>query len=299
MAFTLLKPPSTLSNLHHHHHHPNPHNYLFILPRPSQRKLSFLAFPKRSLLFHISSATTTTTHNNPSIQSQQLQQQQESQLSNEPRTRLIAQNVPWTCTCEDIKLLFERHGTVTDVELSMYNSSRNRGLAFVTMGSEEEALAALGNLDSYELEGRVIKVEFAKKLKKKTPVAKESVPKYNVFVGNLTWRVRSRDLRELFGASNGKILSAEVVYHSNPRKSAGYGFVSYGSKEEAESAIPAFTGKRLMGRRIRLGLSKKQIDVGEEIKEGNEFDGLVNDDDDEGLSKQAGDLSGEGSKEAE
>jgi RNA recognition motif-containing protein len=30
----------------------------------------------------------------------------------------------------------------------MYDSSKNRGLAFVTMGSEEEALAALNNLNS-------------------------------------------------------------------------------------------------------------------------------------------------------
>lgn len=31
----------------------------------------------------------------------------------------------------------------------MYNKIRNRGLAFVTMGSPEEALAALSNLESY------------------------------------------------------------------------------------------------------------------------------------------------------
>lgn len=31
----------------------------------------------------------------------------------------------------------------------MYNKTRNRGLAFVTMGSPEEALAAVNNLESY------------------------------------------------------------------------------------------------------------------------------------------------------
>lgn len=34
-------------------------------------------------------------------------------------------------------------------KLSMYNKSRNRGLAFVTMGSPEEAVAALNNLEAY------------------------------------------------------------------------------------------------------------------------------------------------------
>lgn len=35
------------------------------------------------------------------------------------------------------------------LKLSMYNKTRNRGLAFVEMGSPEEALAALKNLESY------------------------------------------------------------------------------------------------------------------------------------------------------
>ncbi|KAJ8471804.1 hypothetical protein OPV22_026147 [Ensete ventricosum] len=174
-----------------------------------------------------------------------------AESSGAARTRLIAQNVPWTCTADDIRTLFSKHGTVVDVELSMYNSSRNRGLAFVTMASEEEALAALSHLNSYDLDGRVIKVEFARSVKK------APVPKYNVFVGNLTWRVRSRDLRELFNGS-GNILSAEVIFQSNPRRSAGYGFVSFASKEEAEAAITTLNGKDLMGRRIRLVLSKDQ-----------------------------------------
>lgn len=39
--------------------------------------------------------------------------------------------------------------SVSFFQLSMYNKIRNRGLAFVTMGSPEEALAALNNLESY------------------------------------------------------------------------------------------------------------------------------------------------------
>ncbi|THU47264.1 hypothetical protein C4D60_Mb09t13670 [Musa balbisiana] len=180
-----------------------------------------------------------------------------AESSGAARTRLIAQNVPWTCTADDIRTLFSKHGTVVDVELSMYNSSRNRGLAFVTMASEEQALAALGHLHSYDLDGRVIKVEFARSVKKAPVVAAGPVPKYNVFVGNLTWRVRSRDLRELFNGS-GNILSAEVIFQSNPRRSAGYGFVSFASKEEAEAAITTLNGRKLMGRRIRLVLGKDQ-----------------------------------------
>ncbi|GJN15919.1 hypothetical protein PR202_gb02866 [Eleusine coracana subsp. coracana] len=100
-----------------------------------------------------------------------------------PRTRLVAQNIPWDCTADDMRALFEKHGTVVDVELSMYNSSKNRGLAFVTMGSEEEALLAHSNLHSTKLMGRPINVMFkddnAKKNKSSVTMEEAELPEQN------------------------------------------------------------------------------------------------------------------------
>jgi RNA recognition motif-containing protein len=67
--------------------------------------------------------------------------------------------------------------------------------------------------------------------------------KYTLFVGNLTWRVRNRQLRELFALAPG-VLSAEVIFHTTtPRRSAGYAFVSFSSKEAAEAAISSLNGQ--------------------------------------------------------
>ncbi|KAF8654368.1 hypothetical protein HU200_061548 [Digitaria exilis] len=176
----------------------------------------------------------------------------------EPKTRLVAQNIPWDCTADDMRALFEKHGSVVGVELSMYNASKNRGLAFVTMGSEEEASAALSNLNSITLNDRKIKVDFARPRKKqpkqvKQPVVvSDSTEKYTLFVGNLTWRVRNRHLRELFASMPG-VLAAEVIFHTTtPRRSAGYAFVSFSSKDAAEAAISTLNGQKLMGRSINV-----------------------------------------------
>ncbi|CAO2202268.1 unnamed protein product [Urochloa humidicola] len=175
-----------------------------------------------------------------------------------PKTRLVAQNIPWDCTADDMRALFEKHGSVVGVELSMYNASKNRGLAFVTMGSEEEAVAALNNLSTTTLNDRKIKVDFARPRKKQPKQVKQPVvvsdttEKYIVFVGNLTWRVRNRHLRELFASTPG-VLSAEVIFHTTtPRRSAGYAFVSFSSKEAAEAAISTLNGQKLMGRPINV-----------------------------------------------
>lgn len=100
-----------------------------------------------------------------------------------------------------------------------------------------------------EFDGRVIKVEFARSVKRKPspPPQKKDIVKGNIlFVGNLTWGVKASDLREFFGASNDQIVSVEIIYQKKPRRPAGYGFVSFISKEAVEAAITSFNGKVLV-----------------------------------------------------
>ncbi|GFP93363.1 RNA-binding protein cp33 chloroplastic [Phtheirospermum japonicum] len=176
------------------------------------------------------------------------------------KTRLLVQNVPWTCTVDDIRPIFEKYGTVVDIEFSMYNKTRNRGLAFVSMASHEEAAAAIKNLESTEFEGRVLKLDWAKPKKTKPPTPSprpKPLPVHNLFVANLSFRAGSKDLKDFFNAENANAVFAEVIYHDNPRRPAGYGFVSFNTKAEADAALAAFEGKEFMGRPIRVAHSKK------------------------------------------
>lgn len=66
--------------------------------------------------------------------------------------------------------------------------------------------------------------------------------RHKLYVSNLAWKVRSNNLRELF-SSNFSPVSARVVFDNPSGRSAGYGFVSFATKEEAESAISELDGK--------------------------------------------------------
>ncbi|CAN6860359.1 unnamed protein product [Brassica oleracea] len=185
------------------------------------------------------------------------------------KTRLIAQNVPWTSTPEDIRSLFEKSGSVVDVEMSMHKKERNRGLVFIEMASPEEAASALQALESYEYEGRRLKVAYAKAKKKKTYAPREKptpVPTFNLFVANLAFEARAKHLKEFFDADTGNVVSTEVIFHENPRRSSGYGFVSFKTKKMADAALLEFQGKDFMGRPIRLSRSKQFVKL--QAKEG-------------------------------
>ncbi|EFH48619.1 hypothetical protein ARALYDRAFT_489706 [Arabidopsis lyrata subsp. lyrata] len=185
------------------------------------------------------------------------------------KTRLIAQNVPWTSTPEDIRSLFEKYGNVIDIEMSMHKKERNRGLVFIEMASPDEAATALKSLESCDYEGRRLKVDYAKTKKKKTYAPREKpspVPTFNLFVANLAFEARAKHLKEFFDADTGNVVSTEVIFQENPRRSSGYGFVSFKTKKQAEAALIEFQGKDFMGRPIRLAKSKQFVKL--QAKEG-------------------------------
>lgn len=159
-----------------------------------------------------------------------------------------------------------------DVELLMHNKIRNRGLAFVEMGSSGEAVQALAKLQAYEYEGQSLKLNYAtlKKKKASPPVQPKPPVLFNVFVANLSFEARAKDLRELFQSSGCNVVSAEVIFHENPRRSAGYGFVSFKRKKEAVEVLSTFQGKELMGRPIKLARSRRFVKLESEINSQSE-----------------------------
>ncbi|CAI0410310.1 unnamed protein product [Linum tenue] len=182
---------------------------------------------------------------------------EQTQAVNQKR-KLFVLNLPWSLSVVDIKELFGQCGTVADVEIIKRANGKSKGYVFVTMASGEEAQAVVDKFHSQEVSGRIVTVEFANGLKRKLSPTETLTTKetsHKLYVSNLAWKVRGSHLRELFSPEFNPV-SSRVVFQSNPGgKSAGYGFVSFASREEAEAAISAMDGKDLMGRAIRLKFS--------------------------------------------
>ncbi|KAF6154437.1 hypothetical protein GIB67_028329 [Kingdonia uniflora] len=108
---------------------------------------------------------------------------------------------------------------VVFMKLSMFNKTKNRGLAFVTMGSEEEAITALNNLELF------VRVRRASD----RSVVRADVDKEDESVTD--------------GGEDVNVLEAELVYQRDTKKPVGFRFVSFGSREDARVAISALKGK--------------------------------------------------------
>ncbi len=72
-----------------------------------------------------------------------------------------------------------------------------------------------------------------------------------LYVGNLTYRVSSSDLEQLF-SQYGNVESAEVIADRDTGRSKGFGFVEMSNDTEARSAIDALNEQEHDGRRLTV-----------------------------------------------
>ena len=76
-----------------------------------------------------------------------------------------------------------------------------------------------------------------------------------LYIGNLSYTTGDQELREAF-APHGNVLSASVVIDRDTGQSRGFGFVEYGSADEAQRATDAMNGTTLDGRSLNVNVAR-------------------------------------------
>ena len=78
-----------------------------------------------------------------------------------------------------------------------------------------------------------------------------------LYVGNLSYGIKSSDLEQMF-AAHGAVTSAQVVSDRETQRSKGFGFVEMGTDQEAQAAIAALNGKSIDGRALTVNEARPQ-----------------------------------------
>lgn len=76
-----------------------------------------------------------------------------------------------------------------------------------------------------------------------------------LYVGNLDYNVTADQLREHFGQA-GQVTDAVVISDKYSGRSKGFGFVEFGSPEEAQKAIEMFNEKDFQGRNMIVNVAR-------------------------------------------
>ena len=72
-------------------------------------------------------------------------------------------NLPYSYTSADLESLFSQHGAVESAQvISDRDTGRSRGFGFVEMANDDEARAAIGELNDTDIDGRRLTVNEAR-----------------------------------------------------------------------------------------------------------------------------------------
>ena len=81
----------------------------------------------------------------------------------------------------------------------------------------------------------------------------------NIYVGNLSYEVSERDLKETFEAY-GQVENVKVILDKYTGRSKGFGFVKMANNSEAKSAIEALNEKELKGQALKVNTARPRTE---------------------------------------
>jgi RNA recognition motif-containing protein len=79
----------------------------------------------------------------------------------------------------------------------------------------------------------------------------------DIFVGSLPFKLKEKELKELF-EKFGEVISAKIVKNKATRQNKGFGFVEMPNEEEVRKAIFELNGFEIMGRHLEVSISEKK-----------------------------------------
>jgi RNA recognition motif-containing protein len=80
-----------------------------------------------------------------------------------------------------------------------------------------------------------------------------------LFVGNLSFETTENDLQDAFSAY-GTVTETNLMMDRMTNRPRGFGFVTMGTDEEAQSAITGLNGRDLSGRAITVNVARPRED---------------------------------------
>jgi len=184
-------------------------------------------------------------------------------------TNVYVNNLDESMTTDKLKEMFGEFGTITNAAMMQDDAAgKSKGFGFVNFETAEAAKKAVDALNKKEINGRPIYVGRAQKksersaeLKNKHDAIKqERLNKYqgvNLYVKNLEDDIDDEKLRAKF-APFGNITSCRVMKDDKSTNGKGFGFVCYGSPEEATRAVTEMNGQILGTKPLYVALAQRK-----------------------------------------
>lgn len=182
--------------------------------------------------------------------------------------KLYVGNLNYGIEDEDLERIFSEFGPIISAThiKDREDPTRKRGFGFVSFVNLDSAEAAAAALNGENVEGRVLRVDFASN---KPPVRRENNGERRnsnsysrrddgsrVYVGNLDYGTDDDTLSEIFSEFGEVISCQHMTDRDDPSRKRGFAFVTFTSADEANEAVENLDGLEVDGRSIRVNIAQ-------------------------------------------
>lgn len=176
----------------------------------------------------------------------------------------------WNIDEDWLRREFEGFGEIVGCRvITDRETGRAKGFGYVEFANAADAAKAQKEMHEYELDGRQLNVDFS------TPRAKpdangarankygdkRSPPSSTLFLGNVSFECSNESIQEVF-QEYGNITRVSLPTDRDTGSLKGFGYVDFGSQEEATAALEALNGQDIGGRAIRIDYAQPREDNG-------------------------------------
>ncbi|OAP57131.1 hypothetical protein AYL99_07868 [Fonsecaea erecta] len=176
-------------------------------------------------------------------------------------SNLFVGNLSWNVDEEWLKSEFEEFGELSGVRLiTQREDGRSKGYGYVEFVNAADAAKAHAAKQGYELDGRVMNVDFANKKpdagekqeKRRQSYGDQlSEPSDTLFLGNLSFEITEDDVYNIF-APYGTPTGVRIPTDRETGNVKGYGYVTFATLDEAKSALEGAQGSYVKNRPLRV-----------------------------------------------
>ncbi|KAF1951848.1 RNA-binding domain-containing protein [Byssothecium circinans] len=187
-----------------------------------------------------------------------------TEVADEGIKNLFVGNLSWNVDEDWLAREFDGFGEITGCRIiTDRETQRPKGFGYVEFATSEAAAKAKAEMHDKDLDGRPLNVDFSTprqnnanpKDKSNNRAArfgdKPSVPSNTLFIGNLSFDSSNESIHEAFSAY-GEISRVSLPTDRETGAPKGFGYVDYGTVDEAKAALEALNGYEVDGRPIRV-----------------------------------------------
>ncbi|KEQ76204.1 RNA-binding domain-containing protein, partial [Aureobasidium namibiae CBS 147.97] len=171
----------------------------------------------------------------------------------EPSKVLFVGGLSWNVDEDWLSKEFEEFSPVSVRVITHADSGRSKGFSYVEFTDVDAATEALNAKHGTDLDGRTLKCDFStpRDNSNRSYDKNQGAPSTTLFVGNVSFNTTTDSLTGYF-SEFGSINSIRLPTDRETGAPKGFGYVEFGSVDEAKAALEGLNGADVDGRNIRL-----------------------------------------------